>query len=177
MLDDQQDFQQHLNEQNEILCGTAIDKKLMSVRNVCYVILPTGKRYIAIDKKAPSSEELENDSEEDEFLLLKAAKDSVSPIIEISHPKNNAKISFVVEICQEHAVGLIKNYLSTHKNISKPDIHFIISAKTQLQKNNLVSESYIFCDAIRKNQQILLNENFNIDFAEIKLFNFPRLSK
>lgn len=137
---EQEDFENYLDKSQ----ANNREHIITVVRNVCY-LLSGGKILSKVDKRVPCFEyTLPNSS------MVKAPLVQGSTLFQPGTNRNiislNKMQSLAIEICADHASGLLKSIWN--KNKSRVTYHLILADSTFLNTKNLIGKFNILCDTI-----------------------------
>ncbi len=127
------------------------------MRNVCYLI-SRGEILNKVDKRIPCFEyTLPNSS------VVRAPFVQGSTFFQPGTNRNiirfNNTQSLAIEICADHATGLLKSTRKGHKLLV--DYHLILSNSTPLKTEHLIGKFNILCDAITGTSMVQLEATSN----------------
>lgn len=145
-----------------------IEKNVIVMRNTCYIFEPD--RIQRREKNIPYNE-LDSivDKNIDKSTVYRIGKEdkSVSPFITIKTLQGN-EVILGIEICREHSFGFLINY---PKEMSLPDIHFVLSDTIALVSKNFYGSYIIHVDSRFSSKLISPNPSSNKSIFSVDLFS------
>lgn len=132
-------------QQNQPLYKRAPSPSEMTVvRNVCY-LYRDGRVLSKVDKRVPCYEYASYKTEK-ALPQFNEGNTFFQPGTNRNIIRFNEKNTLAIEICADHAFGLLnKNLRSRHHQV---DIHLIVSNSTELNPEHLMGKINIICDAL-----------------------------